>query len=940
MTGKAVKVIGGVTLYSMFLYDSKGRVIQVQSQNITGGTDIITTQYSWSGQPLVTIQRQQKNGTNAQEHIVITKTNYDDLGRVVSITKAVNSTVNGTNISKPEQVIVQNEYDALGQLKQKKLGVAPLETMNYDYNIRGWLLGANRDFAKDGNNNNWFGFDLGYDKSNNGIIDNQTYTNPQYNGNIEWIVWKSKGDGEKRKYDFYYDQVNRFLRADFSQYTSGTFNQNAGVNFNVKMGDGINSSLAYDANGNILQMQQWGLKVTGSTQIDNLAYTYQSNSNKLAKVTDAVSDPNTKLGDFHDGNNGTTDDYSYDVNGNLSLDNNKAISSITYNYFNLPSVITVTGKGTISYTYDASGNKLQKITSETNATVPYNGLNYTSNITTTTTYLGGFVYESKAYSNSSLSSLQYTDKLQFVSHEEGRIRPIFDLNNNISGFAYDYFLKDHLGNVRMVLTEEQKQDFYPAATLEGDINNSNTAVGYEKQFYNINSSYIVDQSQASGIPAYQNNNGISNPYPTGNSGNTNVNNNSTKLYQLNSGTNKTGLDIALKVMAGDKIDIFGKSYYYQNNTGGSGVNSAPAILDLLNGLIGAPTGATAGGHTSATELNGISSVTTPINSFIGDPSRNDLNYSQRPKAFINYVLFDEQFRYVSADFSAVSSTPGLKDHHADLQNISVTENGYLYIYVSNESPVNVFFDNLQVVHTRGPLIEDNSYYPFGLTMSGISSKALNFGSPANKYKFNGIMQNNDFDLNMYDAFYRNLDPQIGRFWQIDPKPNEMVSSYYVMMNNPIRFSDPLGDTTWVYNRNGTFCGVVNDKLKNQVHYIKTDGDPGKPFDASGLSKKDAKALGKAFRDASFAFVGSKTVADMKSIVGKSVDAKVEIAFVGVIGKDKEIRLNALPIEKGNQRDQVASGQQIDANYTPDQQQSLVLEGHTHIAAYLGGLENT
>lgn len=26
----------------------------------------------------------------------------------------------------------------------------------------------------------------------------------------------------------------------------------------------------------------------------------------------------------------------------------------------LPSVITVTGKGTISYTYDAAGNKLQK----------------------------------------------------------------------------------------------------------------------------------------------------------------------------------------------------------------------------------------------------------------------------------------------------------------------------------------------------------------------------------------------------------------------------------------------------------------------------------------------------------------------------------------------------------------------------------------------------
>ncbi len=51
------------------------------------------------------------------------------------------------------------------------------------------------------------------------------------------------------------------MKADFTQYTGGTFNQSAGVNFNVKMGDGINVNTAYDANGNILKMQQWGFTV-------------------------------------------------------------------------------------------------------------------------------------------------------------------------------------------------------------------------------------------------------------------------------------------------------------------------------------------------------------------------------------------------------------------------------------------------------------------------------------------------------------------------------------------------------------------------------------------------------------------------------------------------------------------------------------------------------
>jgi RHS repeat-associated protein len=82
-----------------------------------------------------------------------------------------------------------------------------------------------------------------------------------------------------------------------------------------------------------------------------------------------------------------------------------------------------------------------------------------------------------------------------------------------------------------------------------------------------------------------------------------------------------------------------------------------------------------------------------------------------------------------------------------------------------------------------------------LLKAGISSKGLNFGAPENKKKYNGIEKEDALGIEIYDAKLRELDPQIGRWWEIDPKVEnmEMWSPYASNYDNPIRYSDPLGD---------------------------------------------------------------------------------------------------------------------------------------------------
>jgi len=751
------------------IYDDRARLIQTQMNSIVGALDVADMQYSFSGQLLT-----QVTVTGKTAEPVVTKNNYDAMGRLLTVYKNVDKAAS-------DQLISTNSYNELGELSNKALGNA-VDALAYTYNIRNWLTGINTAYvgATGNSGTNYFGLELSYDKTSS--VTGTSYANPSYNGNIGGLIWKSGGDGVARKYDFSYDNADRFAAADFNQLWDGATwgksnpnNSSSSIDFSVNY-------VGYDDNGNIQHLGQQGFKMPSSSAIDQLQYTYTTPwSNQLAQVIDTADDPNSKLGDFHyNPATKTSTDYVYDANGNLIQDNNKGISNIVYNHLNLPQQIHINGKGTIVYLYDALGKKWEKTTVDSTASPVQTHL---------TLYMEPFVYQ---------------DTVKSLLHEEGKARWAFQQFTNgdsANSWQYDFFERDHLGDTRVILTQEKDTAQY-MATMEAKFRATENQL-----FYGIDSSCYA----RSLVPGYPDDLGTTNPNDS--------------VIRVNGNGPKMGPSIILKVMRGDQVSM-GVQYYYNNMTptGNTPLQPGNLLLSLATGLsaLATPTSETFAALSNAT--------TSPLLPAIGSAISNQNGaLTTQPQAYLNWVLLDNQFNYVGGSNQSMAmqvQNAGL--NAGALQKLSYSQlplqtSGYLYIYVSNATQGwDVFFDNLSVTHYSGPMLEENHYYPFGLTMAGISDKALKNRYNENKYRFNkgSELQNKEFSdgtgLEMYDTHFRQLDPQLGRWWQIDPKPDVSASPYSLMNNDPIASNDPLGDTTIFYGSAGNQIFVVNDNGKNKV----------------------------------------------------------------------------------------------------------------------------
>jgi RHS repeat-associated protein len=780
-TGNMTRVLGTNTFLSAtHYYDERGQLIQTLGDNIKSGTDITTLQHHFDGRVLSSCSNHSAAGGGYSGYITLTKYLFDKLGRVTSVQKQF-----GSNAFK---TISSYDYDDAGRVKTRHLdpgytagGNNDLESLSYSYNIHNQITGINKDYAlkNPANYNKWghfFGLYLGFDNRDN------VFTNANLTGQVTGQLWNTQGDDAQRRYDYTYDNAGRLVTAAFTQKKhTGDAWSSSEMDFSVK---GNSGKITYDLNGNLLNMLQRGV-IPGTAapiDIDNLTYAYAAYSNKLQSVTDQMTNTtvNGLFGDFKDGTNGGNPDYVYDNNGNLVIDLNKnakdlgnvaGANGIKYNFLDKPEQIRIAGKGTIKIVYSADGEKLQRsFTPEP------------SGATITTTYINQFIYQETSGGGAAT--------LQFINFEEGRIRVItptsqsngtldalavdgnMDLPNGKRG-AYDYYIMDYLQNVRMILTEETH---YAKNTCTME---TSRAALEESVFGQTGGANEVATTRYS-------------PVPSGWTGNT-----STYVSRLgtNAGHN-IGPNVLQKVMAGDKVTAT-VQYYYSTVPGGNNTNF---VSTMLGNLVQAISGSSAANDlvkgaaaNIGTQLNGLNDFANAVQPNGSNPGGNT------PQAYLTILFFDERFNFIAAADGGVAqqqvaSSVGSTGAPLGLNAVKAPKNGYAFIYVSNQSNNDVYFDDLVAGITTGNIIEENHYYAYGLKIAALSSKKSGDsyeGSLKNNYLYQGGYSEMDDDIGWNDFALRNYDPQIGRWVQQDPY-QQFASPYVGMGDDPVSYTDPNG----------------------------------------------------------------------------------------------------------------------------------------------------
>ncbi len=337
-------------------------------------------------------------------------------------------------------------------------------------------------------------------------------------------------------------------------------------------------------------------------------------------------------------------------------------------------------------------------------------------------------------------------QLDYIIHEEGRAA------YENSAFQYEFFVKDHLGNVRQVVRAPQSN--LRVATMEPE-----HAVEEEELFQSIKESRqgAAEHNKTPG------------GYATA---------------WLNADRGRIlGPSRSQEIQEGDSIEIgvFGK-YVDPKKIRLSPATFARTGMDrkIIRTL-----GEYGQNLAAAPNEFAIANVIALV---IGE-----LNQKPAPEAYMAYALYDSDSNLYEQG-KVVLSKKARNKHEELVQKIAIKKDGYIETFLVNETSENVWFDQFRVMSTGPIIVQETHYDPWGLEI-----KELGFqygGIKVNPYLYNSKEAIGHLGIELYDYGARMYDPVIGRWSVVDPladHPKQIgMSPYSAFWNNPIRYNDPDG----------------------------------------------------------------------------------------------------------------------------------------------------
>jgi RHS repeat-associated protein len=354
--------------------------------------------------------------------------------------------------------------------------------------------------------------------------------------------------------------------------------------------------------------------------------------------------------------------------------------------------------------------------------------------------------------------------------------------NQDGSMAYE--ITDHLGNVRALIRDNV--NVYMATMEDSEEQSlSNPRIEEMQYFENLFSTAVPDDHMNHTPPI---------------SGREEHPDKSAYLYWAEdaSGTadpeKSIGPSIALKVRAGDKISLKVWARYAEKEDYTNDVPLA-AFMQLLGAdLLAMPV------------LDGVPAANTSAGL---DAALTDLlgrmDSDEAPRAFLNYIVFDENMVGVAKHRVQVTTDAGfdpteiavLGQHEELKDSVEVTANGYIYVWLSNGSEATkVWFDDLTVMHTGDVVTQATDYGVWGDVLREEKLDETKY-----RYAYQGQFAELDKETGWSHFESREFDPVIGR-WLVPDPAGQHWSPYLAMGNNPVVSVDPNGEIA------GTIIGAA------------------------------------------------------------------------------------------------------------------------------------